>query len=197
MNIGGGELEYDYKDFSRPKAGDDKLAIRFFRKAKQDADATVREKRPIFVEVEYIQIMVPGDKGNVIVRPVSPNDIGRFQRQYDHWKKTNQEEMLHGTPLETWGVLNLAQIEEFRYFGIRTIEHMAALRDDVASKIMGALALKQKALAWLEATKGAEPLQELSAALAKRDEQINALLEAQKAMAAELAALKAGRPSQE
>jgi len=139
-----GELEYDHNVFKQDQAGDEKLAIRFFRKAKQDSESSIRENRPVFMEIDYIQIVVPGDRTSTIVRPVTDSDIGRFGKQYEHWKKTNQEEMLNGTPLDAWGILNLAQIEEFRYFGVRTIEHMANLRDDICQKIMEPLSLSRK-----------------------------------------------------
>lgn len=172
-----GELEYDYKDFERAKAGDEKLAIRFFRKPKQDMDKTNAEGRPIFVEVEYIQIIVPGDRSNIVIRPVSPGDIMRFQQQYEHWKKTEEETMQAGTPLEAWGILNLAQVEEFRYFGIRTIENMANLRDDLCQKIMGATELKQKAARFLELAQSEAPLRKVQEELDKRDSEIAMLKE--------------------
>lgn len=170
-----GELEYDYQDFEKERAGDDKLAIRFFRKAQQDSEATAREKRPIFKEVDYIQIMVPGDKSSIIVRPVSPSDKGRFARQYEHWQKTQQETLLEGTPLEAWGIMNLAQVEEYRYFGVRTIEHMAELRDDLCQKIMGATTLKQKAQKFIQLAKEEAPMRKVQAELDARDTKIGAL----------------------
>jgi len=175
-----GELEYDHNVFKQDQAGDEKLAIRFFRKAKQDSESSIRENRPVFMEIDYIQIVVPGDRTSTIVRPVTDSDIGRFGKQYEHWKKTNQEEMLNGTPLDAWGILNLAQIEEFRYFGVRTIEHMANLRDDICQKIMGATQLKQKATAFLEMAKADAPLKKVQEELDKRDTTIASLEEAVK-----------------
>lgn len=176
MEIGEGrELEYDYQDFEKERAGDDKLAIRFFRKAQQDSEKTILEKRPIFKEVDYIQIMVPGDRSSIIQRPLSPSDQARFARQYEHWLKTQQETLAQGTPLEAWGILNLAQVEEFRYFGIRTIEHMAELRDDLCQKIMGATTLKQKAQKFIELAKEDAPMRKVQAELDSRDNKIAAL----------------------
>src|SRR5882672_146746 len=175
-----GELEYDHNVFKQDQAGDEKLAIRFFRKAKQDSESSIRENRPVFMEIDYIQIVVPGDRTSTIVRPVTDSDIGRFGKQYEHWKKTNQEEMLNGTPLDAWGILNLAQIEEFRYIGVRTIEHMANLRDDICQKIMGATQLKQKATAFLEMAKADAPLKKVQEELDKRDTTIASLEEAVK-----------------
>jgi hypothetical protein len=170
-----GELEYNYEDHIKERAGDERLAIRFFRKA-------VEMERvngvPKFTEVDYINIMVPGDRTSAVVRPVSPGDKDRFSKQYEHYLKTQQSEMISGTPLEAWGILNLAQIEEFRYFGVRTIEQMAELRDDVCQKLMGATLLKQKAAKFVELTKEEAPLKKVQEELDKRDTQIAALTKA-------------------
>jgi len=173
-----GELEYDHKVHNQPRAGDEKLAIRFFRKARQNPEESTKAGRPIFEEVDYIQIMVPGDRTSMIMRPMGDGDKGRFAKQYEHWLRTQNDDSVQGTPLEAWGVLNLAQIEEFRYFGIRTVEHMADLRDDVAGKIMGATALKQKAARFLEAAKEEAPRRELAEALEARDTEMAALKQA-------------------
>lgn len=170
-----GELEYDHEDFSKERAGDEKLALRFFRKAKQNSEKTAVAGRPIFEEEDYIQIMIPGDRTSTIVRPVSPIDKARFGKQYEHWQRTQQEEMLQGTPLDAWGIMNLAQIEEYRYFGIRTIEQLASLRDDICQKIMGATALKQRAESFLQMAKDAAPMQAMQLELKKRDDTISGL----------------------
>jgi hypothetical protein len=169
--------DFDVNDFAKPRAGDERLAIRFFRKAKQDAEMTAKEGRPIFKEAEYIQIMVPGDRNAAHVRPVAPGDLIRFEKQYDHWKKTQSNDLMLGTPLDLMG-LTLAQVEEFRYFGIRSIEQMAELRDDVAGKIHGAQSLKQKAAKMLAAMKADAPIKQMNVELEKRDNEIATLRQA-------------------
>ncbi len=170
--------EYDYQDFVKPRAGDERLAVRFFRKAKQDPAKSQAEGRPIFMEVDYIQVMIPGDRNASVVRPIALSDKARFSRQYEHWKTTQSNDVVIGTPLEAWGCLNLAQVEEFRYFGIRTIEHMADLRDDVAQKIPGAQQLKQRALQFVQMAKDEAPMRAVQAELDKRDNDIATLRQA-------------------
>lgn len=170
-----GTLEYNHEDFSKERAGDDKLAIRFFRKARQNSEKSLKENRPIFEEEDYIQIVVPGDRTSTIVRPVSESDKVRFEKQYTHWLKTQEEVLLEGTPLEAWGIMGLGQIEEYRYFGVRTIEQMSGLRDDVCQKIMGGLQLKAKAVAWLALAKEEAPMRKVQAELDKRDLEISSL----------------------
>lgn len=167
-------IDYDYTIHSRPRAGDERLAVRFFRKAKQDPDKTAEAGRPIFVEYDFIQVMVPGDRDSAHVRPVRPNDIVRFKQQYDHWKATQNNDAVSGTPIEVLG-LTLGQVEEYRYFGVRTVEQMAELRDDIVLKMMGASTFKQKAQAYLEIIKSEAPMRKVSVELEKRDNQIETL----------------------
>lgn len=170
--------DFDVADFTQPRKGDERLAVRFFKKAKQHAAKSEEAGRPIFEEVEYIHVMVPGDRNHIITRPVTVMDKARFSQQYEHWKRTASNDGITGTPLEAWGVLSLAQVEEFRYFGIRTVEDMAQLRDDVCQKMPGAVTLKQRAEAFLAAAKEAEPVRKVQAELAKRDQDIDALRKA-------------------
>lgn len=167
--------DFNYEDFSKPRAGDEKLAVRFFVKAKQDSEASREAGRPIFREHEYLQIIVPGDRNQAVVRPVSGQDKARFSKQYEHWRATQTNDITVGTPLEAWNLLTLSQIEEYKYFGVRTIEQMADLRDDTCQKITGATGLKQKAQAFLSIAKDAAPMKQVQIELDKRDIQISTM----------------------
>lgn len=169
--------EFDVQDFHKPRAGDEKLAIRFFIKPRPDAEESAKAGHPKFKEHEYIQIMVPGDRNNILVRPLTDQDKGRFHAQYEHWRKTQGDELASGTPLEALGpnVMTLAMVEEYRYFGIRTLEQLADLRDDICSKVMGAQALKQKAQRFLEMAKDEAPMKRVQEELDKRDNTIATL----------------------
>jgi hypothetical protein len=168
--------DFDVADFEKGnRAPDKRLNIRFFSKARQDIHASTEAGRPIFKEVDYIQVMTAGDRNQAVVRPIAPSDMQRFGAQYDHWKKTQNNDMVVGTPLEAWNILTLAQIEEFRYFGIRTIDQMAELRDDIVGKIPGAAQLKQKAAAFLQILKDEAPMKKVQAELDKRDLELSTL----------------------
>jgi hypothetical protein len=81
------------------------------------------------------------------------DDKQRFARQYEAFKRGDAEQIV-GTPLAQWPLMTRAQVEEFRYFGVLTVEHLASLRDDVKMKMPGALDLSKRAAAWLEASNG-------------------------------------------
>src|SRR5690606_9295016 len=113
--------------FNRYKE-DDKLAVAFFFSPVQDDEATAREGRPIFKDAEFIKILIPGDKTNVVVRQASQSDKDRFAQQYARFKN-NQQEVLEGTPLEAWPLVTRSQVEELKYFGVRTVEQLAGMAD--------------------------------------------------------------------
>ena len=173
----------DIELFTKESKGDDRLAVRFFIKPARDAEKSDKEGRMVFRDVEYIQIMVPGDRDNILIRPAGEGDKRRFGKQYDDWKRTNREETLVGTPLDLWGRLSLSQIEEFRYIGVRTVEQLAELNDNAMLRMPGAAELKRKAQAFVQAAKDEAPMRHLQAELEKRDE-------LDRARDAELAAMK-------
>ena len=148
--------------------GDEHLYVKFFSHPMQDKERTLQEGRPIFVDTDYIQIMVPGDKGNVIVRPMRPDDIHRFPKQHLAYE-SDQEEVLEGTPLEKWNFLSAAQVEELKYFGIRTVEQLAVVSDSNAQKFMGIQLLRQKAVEYVEVSKTDAPIAQLQEELEQRD----------------------------
>jgi hypothetical protein len=86
------------------------------------------------------------------------------------------------------GRLSLGQIEEYRYIGVRTVEQLATLADNVCIKLPGSQELKRKALAFLEVQHDEAPLRKVQAELEQRDQviaemaaRLNALEGAQRA----------------
>ena len=141
---------------------DDRVFAQFYMHPKKDETASLKEGRPIFEEVPYIKIMVPGDKDNVVQRPVREQDKMRFPRQWQAFEM-NKEQPMEGTPLTEWAFVSRAQVEELKFFGIRTVEDLANAPDSASQKFMGINALKAKAKVFLEDSKMQAPLDELKA----------------------------------
>ncbi|KPK73368.1 MAG: hypothetical protein AMJ84_02370 [Acidithiobacillales bacterium SM23_46] len=133
------------------------MLVKFFVDAVKDDVATAKEGRPIFKEVEMIDIRIPGSKDNIVVRPVRPKDIDRFPRHYAAFKQRTQGESVVGTPLEQWPLLTKAQVEELKFFNIRTVEQLAGAPDSTGQKFMGFNGLKQKATDFIAAAQGSAP----------------------------------------
>ena len=182
-------FEGDPQDFTPGdnRKGDEHLAIRFFRKAARDDVASAADGVMRFKEVEMIQIMVPGDRDNIVVRPAGEGDIRRFSKQSDVWKSNDTADQMNGRPEPWWGRLTLPQIEEYRYLGVRTVEQLSALADATCLKLPGSQEQKRKAAAFLEVQKDEAPLRKVQAELEQRDQliaemsqRLNALEGAQK-----------------
>jgi hypothetical protein len=165
------------------RGGEDACYVRFNVHPKEDTAASAKEGRPIYRETEYVEIMVAGDKQNVVHRPVTEKDKKRFRRQYEDWKRNGDSSIVEGTPLDQWPAVSRSQVEELRYFNVRTVEQLAALSDGNAAKIGPVMALKQKAADFLGAAKNSSHLTTLRAELSAKDNQIST-------MAAQIAALQ-------
>jgi hypothetical protein len=137
----------------------------------QNDEATEREGRPIYVDTECIQIF--NSKDNIIDRPVRDSDRKRWPAAYGAWKQGGDGEPgATGTRLSHWPLMTRAQVEEFKFFKVYTVEQLADLPDSTVQKIHGATKLKQLAQLAVEAAKGEEPFRRLRAELETRDGKI-------------------------
>jgi len=142
--------------FTKANAGDDSLFVVFYMGTMKNEDKSIEAGRPIIDDVECCRIIVPGDKNNVIDRPATASDKARFAKQYALFKQgMKEDDQSSGTRLTEWPFLSRGQCEEFRYLGIRTVEQLAEVRDDVVAKVPGLVNLKQHAAVWLGKTKNA------------------------------------------
>lgn len=88
-----------------------------------------------------------------------------YEAAYRAWQ-TGQELPLSGTAIRGWGVISPAQQETLVKMNIRTVEDLAGVNDEGIRRIgMGAVELKQKAIAWLAQLKDKGPLTQEMAAL--------------------------------
>lgn len=170
-------LEYDHTIHSTPNAGDESLLVKFFLDKLEDTNESKKKGRPIFKEVEWIDIRIPGSRGNVVVRPLREKDKQRFPQHYAAFRNRidKGKEEIVGTPLEIWPVIASSQAAELRFFNIRTVENLAAASDELGQKFMGFQNIKTKAKAFLEAAKGTAPILKLQARMDKMDIRIDNL----------------------
>lgn len=118
--------------------------------------------RPIFVDREFIRIIVPGDKDNMPVRQVRPSDVEAYRERYNRFK-AGLSQVTTGTPLEMLPGISKAQAKELAHFHVRTVEQLAAISDGNLQNIGPYMVLRQKAKDWLSAAKGAAPVEEARA----------------------------------
>jgi hypothetical protein len=180
----------DANAFDNRFAGDAKLYVVFHMHAVKNGFKSEQEGRPIFEDVPYIRIHVPGDKTSVVEHAVTDEEKMRFPAQWEKFQK-NMEQSPEGTPLEQWPLLTVSQVHEFKALNVLTVEQLAGMADASAQRFMGGNELRRKAQAFLKVSKDTAEAQrlatandELTARLAAQDELINK-------MAARLEAMEA------
>lgn len=177
------------------RPSDSALFVKFFRKADLneaksygfvhlDNDNKVHEKiegagRPIFDNIDYIQITIPGDRENIVERPVTccnkkvltgdeklslgcrarkglddrpmleECDVHRFFDEYSAFK-AGQEQQTTGTDLKGWPGIDPASVEELAYHKVYTVEQLSEMND---SNVGRYFALRTRARDYLETSK--------------------------------------------
>lgn len=177
----------DFND-TQPKNGG--VYPKFYMRAVQDGPATAREGRPIFKDVEWVDIYLAGDKTTVPSFKVTDEHRRRWP---DHYKafRDGQAAPIVGTPVDQWPALSVSQVEELKALRIYTVEQLAGLSDQGLQALgMGARALQAKAKAFLDAAKGNAATEKY----AQENEQMKAEMVRLQALVGDLAAeLKATR----
>lgn len=165
-------------DFAKPDetrfGADNKLYVEFFRKPVLQPGKSREAGRAVYEEVDYVRIHVPGDKSSVIERPLSEQDIFRFQDRYNKWK-AGQDEAVTGTPLTALPGMTPSKVEEYKFFKIITVEQLADANDNLGGKFMSFQADKQRAKAFMEVAANNAPIEKMNAELAKRDAELEEL----------------------
>lgn len=138
---------------------DGRLAIKFYKYSDEDKAATIAEGRPIFREVDYIKIVVPGDSLSEIDRPVYESDKTRFPIQWANYlNRQNDDGKYEGTPLKEWNLISRSQAESLRAMRFYTVEQVAMASDQQIQSIgmaagMSPYAFRDKAKAFIDSAK--------------------------------------------
>jgi hypothetical protein len=171
--------DFNHQDFE-PNAQsklDENLMVKFFTKQREDKTASLKEGRPIFKDVEYIDIKVPGNRSGGASRPATYRDKQRFPRHYAAYQQ-RQEMPQEGTPLAEWPIMSRSQVEELSYHNVKTVEQLLSMSDTLASQFLGMNGLKAKAKMWLEdaeETARINQIEKLEAGNADKDSRIESL----------------------
>ena len=158
--------------------GDEFLLVKFFMHPKINNIKTAEAERPIFEDTVYVQIMQPGNKDSVVIRPATKMGRDWVVERFRKLEARTDEDHIEGTLLEEWPGVTRAQCEELRYLNVRTVEQLAGLSDSNAQNIMGVQLLKQKAAKYLESSKDEATANALADANAQIAE-LRAMIEAQ------------------
>lgn len=130
---------------------DEGLYVTFEMEALKDEEKSLEQGRPIFFDVPFITIRIPGDKTTTVKRPVKEEDKTRFAR---HWERFLRQEKVavEGTPIEQWPLITKSQALELKAMNIITVEVLAQVSDGNLNW-HGARDLREKAKSWLDSAK--------------------------------------------
>lgn len=105
--------------------------------------------RPIFTDLPFIRITIPGDTNNIIERKLTEQDKHKYPKAWADYQR-GEAQGFTGTPLEQWTQITRAQVKESKYFECHTVEQLAGLTDSHCQKMgMGFRDLREKAKAYL------------------------------------------------
>ncbi len=177
---------------------DKSLSVRFYSKAEKNEFESQKQGRPIFFDVDMVQIFLPGDDKNIINTYARDDHKTRFPLHWAHYinKRAGDAQMINKTPLTEWTRLTASQAEELRAMKFFAVEDIANASDAALQRIgmvggMGAFAFREAAQRFLKIAAGDAQDAKLQEALAAQT-QANAELQSQMAtMQQQLAALAA------
>lgn len=159
---------------------------------------------PIHENVDYILIQIPGDRDNIVERPVTscdkkllvvgaklnPScrvrkglddkpmleecDVHRFFDEFSAFKSGQADQQI-GTDLKGWSVIDPASVEDLAYFKVYTVEQLAEMNDSNSGGKFSSL--RQRARDFLETAKKGAPTLQLRAELDAKDRQVAAMQE--------------------
>ena len=124
------------------------LIVVFSMEAQENEQKSKKAGRPVFDDVEVVEIRIPGDK-DVIRKIADERDRQEYPKQYLAFRKSQTQETVSGFPLSQWAQMKKSQVEEARFFGIHTIEQLASVSDTNLQRLgPGWTPLRQLARDW-------------------------------------------------
>lgn len=165
--------------------------VRFEVRAEEDREKSISEGHFVAKDVTFALITPAGSKD--VVERVAEDwlkqitdqvKVGRFDplwskhyhELYRLWKD-NEAAPESGIPLKNWPGVSPAQYESLKHANLRTVEDVAAMNEEAIVRVgMGARALKQRAIAYLETANGPGKIAEQNAALQQQNADLAAMV---------------------
>lgn len=161
---------------------DSALAVRFHRRPVHQPFKSKEEGRPVFMDVDFIEIYTPGGGNlNIVDTPVREDHKRRFPVQWAAFQNAHAGDQREiGTPLSAWPMITASIAEELKAQKFFTVEQVANASDLQISSIgmsggMAPSALRARAQAYLAAAAGTAPSEAQAQELAETKAQLAAL----------------------
>lgn len=128
----------------------------------EDAEGEVTQNNG-FREVEYVELLIPGDAKAAPVLLVDKNIRKMYAKSYQAFKE-GRELPTDGTPIEFWLGANDARVHVLKSLHLRTVEAVAEMSDTSLTSVgMGARELRKRAQNFLDAQSTSKVAKQLAA----------------------------------
>lgn len=164
---------------------DSRLSVRFYSKPLQNDFQTALQGRPIFEDVDFVSIHVPGDNTLVIDTPAREDHKKRFPLHWAHYQNNKGDGPANvGTPITQWPLITASQAEELKALKFYTVESIASASDAQLQRLgmlagMSPFAFRERAMRFLKVSKD-------EAALSHQEDELKALKEENARIKAEM-----------
>lgn len=161
------------KTYGQVRFGDDsQLVVLFFTKSVFDAAKSAAEGTRQYINKVYVRIQPPGERLNVIERPVQESDKRRFSAQWNSFLQ-NKTQVPEGTPIDLLFPNNPAVADNLKAFGVYTIQQCAKLSANAIETVgMGGRDWVNMANQYLENAQSGTAFLQLRTELDKKDQEI-------------------------
>lgn len=155
--------------------GDESQVVNFYWRSVHHPAASLEQGRPVYRKEAFVEIAPPGERLNIIDRPVMESDKHRWPRQW-HAFVNNQQFVPDGTPIAFLFPINPEIAALLKGFGVHTVELCAKLSPAGMDTIgMGAIEWKNKAIDYLEKAKSGVSQHVIDKMKADHQHEMNAL----------------------
>lgn len=120
----------DWPELGSVRTPDDALIVKFVVEAIRNNFQSEESQRPVYEDIEYIEIMTAGNQLNIIKRPATNVDKSRFPRHYAAFKRGIEGMMQQGgTPLSQWTILGPSAVRMLNAKNFFTVDQVAGSSD--------------------------------------------------------------------
>lgn len=154
---------------------DQNKVVMFYTRPKHNPAKSTQAGRPMYDDVVYVRIHPPGERLNIVDRPVVESDKRQYPLQWAQFSQ-NKEQIPDGTPIEMLYPDHPAIGATLRASGVHTVEQCAELSGPAIDAIgMGAQHYSNDAKKYIEVANKGVKGSELRRELEERDSQIRTL----------------------
>jgi len=138
-------------DFQAPqRAASPTVFPRFYMDQIEHTFESARAGRPVWLDVEMVEITVAGDTRTQVHQRVKDEHRQRWPKAYEAFK-AGLTPAVDGYPIEQWPPLSPAMVANFKAANIHTVEQLASLSDGHLGNLgLGGRQIRDRAAAWLK-----------------------------------------------